>query len=267
LIFYLGTHILSWTQQTEVPLMVSHRRLANRRRLSKALGPVVIDSGGFSELTMYGCWRTPEQVYAEAVERYVEALGTVVWAAPQDWMCEPEMIAKTGLDVRQHQARTVANYLRLRESWPDLPFIPVLQGWTIADYWHCVDMYESAGVRLDRLPVVGVGSVCRRQNSEFAERLFRELHTSGISCHAFGVKTTGLARYGQYIASSDSLAWSYGARRSAPIVGHSHKNCANCLVYALRWRERVIRSGSVQPLSSASTLAVVSDAAEGAAGR
>jgi hypothetical protein len=235
--------------------MVSHRRLVSRRQLPKALGPVVIDSGGFSELSMYGWWRTPEPVYASAVERYVEALGTVVWAAPQDWMCEPEMIANTGLDVRQHQARTVGNYLRLRESWPHLPFIPVLQGWTMADYWHCVEMYESAGVRLDRLPVVGVGSVCRRQNSSFAERLFRELHASGISCHGFGVKITGLARYGQYIASSDSLAWSYDARRSAPIVGHSHKNCANCLDYALRWRERVVRSGSVQHLCFGDVLA------------
>ncbi len=49
-------------------------------------------------------------------------------------MCEPQIVARTGLSVREHQERTVANYLTLRSIAPDLPFIPVLQGWRIADY-------------------------------------------------------------------------------------------------------------------------------------
>jgi len=51
-----------------------------------------------------------------------------------DWMSEPIMLAKTGLTVAVHQARTVANYLALRDLAPDLPFIPVLQGWRLDDY-------------------------------------------------------------------------------------------------------------------------------------
>jgi hypothetical protein len=31
-----------------------------------------------------------------------------------DWMCEPFMLAKTGLSVREHQQRTVTNYLNPR---------------------------------------------------------------------------------------------------------------------------------------------------------
>lgn len=44
------------------------------------------------------------------------------------------------------------------------------------------------------------------------------------------------------MASADSLAWSYDARRSAPLPGHAarHKNCANCRDYALAWRGRVL---------------------------
>ena len=45
-----------------------------------------------------------------------------------DWMCEPAMLARTGLTVAEHQAGTVANYLELRAAAPELPFIPVLQG-------------------------------------------------------------------------------------------------------------------------------------------
>ena len=46
-------------------------------------------------------------------------------------MCEPFMLAKTGLTVAEHQARTVANYLELRSLAPELPFVPVLQGWSL----------------------------------------------------------------------------------------------------------------------------------------
>jgi hypothetical protein len=45
------------------------------------------------------------------------------FASPQDWMREPVMIERTGLSVREHQARTVANYLDLRMLAPRLPFI------------------------------------------------------------------------------------------------------------------------------------------------
>ncbi len=36
------------------------------------------------------------------------------------------------------------------------------------------------------------------------------------------------------------VAWSYDARRGEPLPGHAHRNCANCLPYALRWRARIL---------------------------
>jgi hypothetical protein len=44
-------------------------------------------------------------------------------------MCEPVMLARTGLSIREHQER-----IRLRELAPDVPFAPVLRGWRLADY-------------------------------------------------------------------------------------------------------------------------------------
>ena len=36
------------------------------------------------------------------------------------------------------------------------------------------------------------------------------------------------------------MAWSYAARRQPPLPGCTgHKNCANCLTYATRWRAKV----------------------------
>jgi hypothetical protein len=54
-------------------------------------------------------------------------------------------------------------------------------------------------------------------------------------------KTGGLHLYGHRLASADSMAWSYAARREPPLPGCTgHKNCANCLRYAGRWRDNVL---------------------------
>ena len=51
-----------------------------------------------------------------------------------------------------------------------------------------------------------------------------------------------MTQRGHALASADSLAWSYDARRRPPLPGHTHKNCANCQPYALTWRTRVLNS-------------------------
>ena len=63
-----------------------------------------------------------------------------------------------------------------------------------------------------------------------------------LRLHAFGVKITGLRRFHDALASADSMAWSYDARRTTALPGCPHRSCNNCPTYALRWRERVIAS-------------------------
>src|SRR5690606_9297298 len=117
---------------------------------------------------------------------------------------------------------------------------PVLQGYTLDEYLRCVDLYDRAGVDLTREPVVGLGSVCRRQGTAEAERIIATLASMGLRLHGFGFKLQGLVRVGRLLASADSMAWSYDARRRPPLPGCRHKNCANCLRYAMLWRERVL---------------------------
>jgi len=50
---------------------------------------------------------------------------------------------RPGLTVAEHQARTVANYLELHSLAPELPFVPVLQGWSLDDCHRCVELYEA----------------------------------------------------------------------------------------------------------------------------
>src|SRR6266700_1518806 len=125
--FYLGAHHPHWLERAPFPLFVSHRRLAARRRLPHAATGWALDSGGFTELRLHGGWRTTPAEYVAAVRRYRDEIGSLEWAAPMDWMCEP--------------------------------FLPVLQGWSRDDYHRCVDLYLRAGVDLTAGPLVGVGSV------------------------------------------------------------------------------------------------------------
>lgn len=255
LTFYLGTHHPAWlrTAPPEVALFVSHRRLAGMKTLPKPLygRSYAVDSGGFTELSMHGKWKTTPDEYVDALLRYDTEITEMDWCAPQDWMCEPFMLDKTGLTVADHQARTVENFAHLTQLWEErapgreCPIMPVLQGWALGDYMACVDLYDAAGVDLWEYPVVGVGSVCRRQATGQIAEIFRTLAQLDLPLHGFGVKTAGLSRYGRWLSSADSLAWSFQARRSAPLPGCSgHKNCANCMVYALAWRDRVLSTAS-----------------------
>jgi hypothetical protein len=241
-LFYLGTHQPHWLWTAQFPLFVSHRQLARRRGpLSPAASRWALDSGGFTELSLHGRWVTPAGAYAEAADRYSRQLGRLDFAAPQDWMCEPAIVARTGLTVREHQERTVASYLELRALAPHLPVIPVVQGWHLADYLACVDLYRAAGVDLTRLPLTGLGSVCRRQSTGQIAVIVTTLASLGLRLHGFGIKTTGLHLYGHLLASADSMAWSYAARRAPALPGCTgHRNCANCLTYATRWRDRIL---------------------------
>ena len=244
--FLLGTHEPAWLPRYDVPMFVSHRRLARRTVMPRAVGRWALDSGGFSEIAEHGRGVTPAGEYAEAIGRYHEQVGGLDWAAPQDWMCEPFMVAKTGLTVAEHQARTLDSVLELGATVYGVAIIPVLQGWEIGDYVAHADAYRDAGIDLARADLVGLGSVCRRQGTGEIGAIVSELAGYGFRLHGFGVKTEGLALYGRHLASADSMAWSYNARRHPPMPGCTHRSCSNCPRWALAWRERVLQRCAVQ---------------------
>ncbi|WP_420718709.1 DUF7221 family queuine tRNA-ribosyltransferase-like protein, partial [Streptomyces sp. NRRL S-813] len=52
------------------------------------------------------------------LRRYRDEIGLLVRAGPQDRMCEPDMITKTGLSLREHIDRTVGNFFDLAAEDP-----------------------------------------------------------------------------------------------------------------------------------------------------
>jgi hypothetical protein len=241
-IFYLGVPEGSW--RLGVPTFVSARRLRRRATPWPWHGePYAIDSGGFTELSQHGKWMTSPQQYSDELLRWADWRGQPDWAAPQDWMCEPEMLERTGLTIEQHQHASVCSVLQLREALQgQVNVIPVLQGWDVDDYVHCVELYSAYGLDLQAEPIVGVGTVCRRQDTSIGNLIMRTLAGGGLRLHGFGYKTEGLLAVAEHLVSADSMAWSYQARLEPhPLPGCSHRCCNSCPRYALRWREQLLQ--------------------------
>lgn len=209
--FYLGLHHPSDARHVE-RAFISVNSLKRRRSLA-AKGEWIIDSGAFTMLALHGRYLSPAGDYADLVRRF--ASPRLVAAVSQDYMCEPFMLAKTGLTVADHQRLTIERYDELKAcDLGGVYLMPVLQGYAPEDYARHVRDY---GERLGRGAYVGVGSVCKRnaRPSAIAEVLKAILaERPDLKLHGFGVKKTALAdaEVVDRLFSADSMAWSFAAR-------------------------------------------------------
>jgi hypothetical protein len=173
----------------------------------------MLDSGAFSEIANHGRFRSSVEEYADQVNRW-HRCGNLLAAVSQDYMCEPFMLAKTGLTTADHQRLTIERYDALRRY--TAPYLlPVLQGFWPEEYVSHVRQY---GNRLTEGLWVGVGSVCKR-NANLAEieqvLMAVKAERPDLRLHGFGIKTTALASsiVRDCLYSADSMAWSFAARR------------------------------------------------------
>lgn len=256
--FYLGVPRPLWLRQYPgIPYFISRRQMP-KRKFPKAESSWALDSGGFTELQKYGKWTVEPKQYVEEVNKYAEFVGNLDWASQQDWMCEPIVISGgrvgpvffegTKLSVLEHQQRTVDNFLEL-DGRCSVPIIPVIQGFTMDEYHYCIDLFSKNGVDLTTRPVVGVGSICRRQATSEAAAIIKSIYDRGISIHGFGLKKEAVRKVKDYLTSADSMAWSFNARRLGKPTcdrlngktGQPIKNCANCYHAAYEWYRDILR--------------------------
>ncbi|MFE4601122.1 hypothetical protein ACFRKE_09710 [Kitasatospora indigofera] len=245
--FFLGGPP-SWAKDSPVPLMLSVNALARYRsrgeRFPSARCLWALDSAGFSQIGRHGEFLLDPDEYGGMVYRLMDDFGAPpVFASVQDWMTEPQILARSGFGLRRHQEFTVDSYLYLTEQFGQAPWIPILQGQSVEDYVEHCRMYERAGVDLAQAFRVGVGSVCRRQGTRATGHILATLAGRGYALHGFGIKSDGLDRHGHHLVSADSYAWSAGARRrNIRLAGCAHRSadCRNCRAYAMAWRGAVV---------------------------
>lgn len=210
--FYVGLHHPSTAQHFE-RCMVSVKTIRKRKSDFK-VAEWIIDSGAFTELKDHGHYRTEPQEYAEEILRWSKC-GNMVAAVSQDYMCEPFIVARTGLSTQEHQRLTIARYDALVASVGRAAYVmPVLQGYWPDEYLTHLGAY---GKRLKRGSWVGVGSVCKRNaNVAAIEAVVVTISRArpDLRLHGFGVKTTALksSLVMGSLYSADSSAWSYAAR-------------------------------------------------------
>lgn len=210
--FYVGLHQPSDAHHFE-RCMVSVNRL--RDRVSDfRVGEWMLDSAAFTELRDYGHYRHAPAVYAAQIRRWA-GCGKLVAASSQDYMCEPFILARTGLSVPAHQRLTIERYDAIRALVPATYILPVLQGFAPAEYVAHIAQY---GERLRYGQWVGVGSVCKRNaNVDAIAEIFLAIkgERPDLRLHAFGLKKTALesSLVRSLVYSADSMAWSYAARR------------------------------------------------------
>lgn len=211
--FFTGLHQPADAQHFDASF-ISINRLRDRKG-PFAVADWIMDSGAFTEVSTHGRWRSPVADYAAQIKRW-SANGRLLAAVAQDYMCEPSIIAKTGLSVAEHQRLTIERYDELLACDTGGVYImPVLQGFAPADYVSHLRQYAE---RLKSGMWVGVGSVCKRNGDPQAiEAVLLAIHAErpDLRLHGFGLKTTalssGLVR--ELLYTADSMAWSFRARK------------------------------------------------------
>jgi hypothetical protein len=189
----------------------------NRLRERKSLFPAkewIMDSGAFSTILKHGGYPFPPDEYAREIVRW-KSNGKLLAAVTQDYMCERDMLAITGLTVADHQRLTIERYDALITAATGVYIMPVLQGYTPCEY---VDHIGQYGDRLTPGMWVGVGSVCKRNGSP--KRVLDVLiaiktERPDLRLHGFGLKITALSKgtIRALLESADSMAWSFAARK------------------------------------------------------
>ncbi|QOT74549.1 hypothetical protein H5V43_22025 (plasmid) [Sphingobium fuliginis] len=190
------------------------RQLANARRLPA----LHLDSAGFVATSRYGA-------FPWSIARYVglAAAYPFRWWASADYCVEAE-IAPDRAQVIERLSRTIAANRECRRYADDhgnsSTMMPVIQGRRPCDYERCVDGLWGM---IERAPLLGVGSMCRREVHRpegliaVVEHLDRILPPA-IQLHLFGVKGPAipyLLPFGKRIRSLDSQAYGTSARHEA----------------------------------------------------
>jgi hypothetical protein len=190
----------------------------NRQSLRHATGlRLHLDSAGFVASSRYG-------EFPWTVAEYIELAAAFPWEwfASMDWCVERE-VAPSESTVLNRISGTVRLNAECRMEAERRGIadrlMPVIQGWRPEHYLRCID--RMAGL-LD-VPLIGVGSMCRRQVDgaagilEVVEAIDRELGTNPARLHLFGLKSGGMEELRAHprVMSVDSQAYGTAARMQA----------------------------------------------------
>ena len=214
-----------------------------------------LDSAGFTAMSKWkrgGPTSGIASIFPWTLDEYIGLVAKVprAWFSAPDLCCEPEICSSPAEVTYRVEATAtlLEGLLRRLHAWHQalaaegwscaeiarlLPApVPVLQGRTVFDYRHSLDLTLDVWRRwtpwLQPQPtLIGVGSMCRRPLHDRREGILAvvaalEPHLPpGSRLHLFGVKGAALCRLktSDSVASFDSMAFDFSARVSARTEG------------------------------------------------
>lgn len=216
-----------------------------------------LDSGGYTALKLFqskGKQSGIAGIFPWTLAQYVEfaSLQSPSWWSQPDLCCEPEIATNQDeVDFRVNATATLLEAtLRVVFQWqcqlanqgwsPRMivnqinPPVPVIQGWGADDYLRSLNLLKQVWSRWEPWfappKLIGLGSVCRRDLHDPQHGLYAILSAiephlpEGSRLHLFGVKGAALSKISALdsIASTDSMAYDFGARVKAHRQGFSN---------------------------------------------
>lgn len=223
------------------------------------LASLVLDSGGFQAARKWGAYPWDAAQYAHWGQRYQASGVPLTWLAILDFACEHGVNRAQHATNAQRIQATLTNAARCRDAAPDLPWLPVVQGYTLDEYGQCIEGYQREGWDLR---YCGLGTMCGRPVRQ-ARSILRGLrqHYPTLVYHVFGMHLGVLddAVAARGVHSWDSYAWDWvpnGAagraawrRRQRYLPGwtYSREVRARAEAYG-RLVQHVLTQGAVLPL-------------------
>lgn len=232
MVFYVGLHQPSDLKRGYFTnAFLSVNRLLKRKHMHA--NNWILDSGAFTEISKHGDFRLSVEEYARLIRKWSQ-VGNLQAAVSQDFLCNEQMLAKTGLTVRQHQQITIDRYCQLlNQDTAGVYIMPVLQGNTPAEYVQHIAMY---GTLLKPGAWTGVGSVVAKSSNPKEVLAILEAIAGArpdLKLHGFGLKHKACSNPAilALLFSADSQAWSQAARRE----GRNQ----NCFTEALAYEAKI----------------------------
>lgn len=175
-----------------------------------------VDSGGFSSSFICNGYNKSDREYLYFVKK-----TKAKYFALRDYPCEPQILRKYNVTVKDQILRTLDNHIKLLDLLEDYLLkakpVPVLQGWEVEDYLFCIDLFREHGLVGNGFDYIAIGSLCRKNTTTQIKKIIltirKELKDS-IKLHCFGTKISVLNDLAVWKAvySVDSMAWDFNAR-------------------------------------------------------
>jgi len=194
--------------------MYAKKLSLNRGMIPESTKRLFLDSGGYSFFTRWG-------KYPFSIEEYVIFAQSIQDEYPltevaiMDFPCEPNTNRSILKSNKERIDNTVQNALSCIDYDPNLPWVPVIQGYTLNEYLYCLDLYKDAKMYHDDFHLWAIGTLCARKKLDGIRSMVVNI-TDKINApvHTFGMNYRFLKDPQIFfsIYSSDSGAWSYNGR-------------------------------------------------------